>query len=137
MYRKKILSLHTLTIQQAKLVCFLSHQKPTLLPRAVPVFGILNAFHDSVKRSFRFPTKDSAADCSVGFDSVPGSGSGFDSDSADSGTGSAAGSDSGSAVNFDSAPDFDFDVTSMHSFSPHKQLPACRSPCGTANDIPS
>lgn len=129
-----------LTVQQAKLVCFLSHQKPTLLHRAVPVFGILNAFHDSVKHLFRFPTKDSAADCSVGFDSVPGSGSG--SDSADSGTGSAVGSDSDSAADSgsagsDSAPDSDFDVTSMHSFSPHKRLPACRSPCGTANDIPS
>lgn len=86
-----------------------------------------------ISRLFRCSTKDSAAGCSAGSDSVPDSGSDCGSSgsgnsaAADSGTGSAAGSDSGSAGSC-SAPDSDFDVTSMHSFSPHKAAASLPQP---------
>lgn len=102
-----------------------------------------------ISRLFRCSTKDSAAGCSAGSDSVPDSGSDCGSSgsgnsaAADSGTGSAGGSGSDSVVDFGSgtdsaadsgsagscsAPDSDFDVTSMHSFSPHKAAASLPQP---------
>lgn len=118
---------------------FSIHQKTdTAFESCAGFFCILNAPYYIISHLFRYLTKDSAVDCSAGSDSVSGFGSDSDcgSSAADFGIGSAVGSDSDSAGSC-SVPDSDFDVTSMHSFSPHKRLPACRSLCGTANDIPS
>lgn len=72
-------------------------------------FCILNAHCDSISRLFHCLTKDSVADYFVVSDSVFDFG--FDCRISDSGN---------SAVDSGSVPDSDFDVTSMHSFSPHK-----------------